>query len=115
MLSSRLKELRMKAGLTQDELAEKLELKQSTIGMIETNKRSTSSDTIIKLADFFNTSVDYLLGRTDDPNPILDKANTNFSPEIRKIARAGEKMTPDKSQRMLKILQNVFPEEFEDS
>jgi len=115
MLGTRIKELRIKADLTQDELAEKLELKQSTIGMIETNKRNPSSDTIIKIADLFNTTVDYLLGRTNTPNSNLNKADSSFSPEIRKIARASEKMTPDKSQQMLKILQNIFPEEFEDS
>lgn len=56
--------LRTSAGLTQVEIAEKLEISRSTIGMYETGAREPDFETLEKIADFFNVDTDYLLGRT---------------------------------------------------
>ncbi|QIB26281.1 helix-turn-helix domain-containing protein [Caloranaerobacter azorensis] len=64
-----IKRLRKDNNLTQDELANKLNISRSTIGMIETNKREPSNELLVKIANFFNVSIDYLLGRTDIRNP----------------------------------------------
>ncbi|MCK8825363.1 helix-turn-helix domain-containing protein [Fuchsiella alkaliacetigena] len=63
---TRLKELRKKEELSQRELAKKLNLSGSTIGMYEAGKRKPDSDTLQKIASFFDVSVDYLLGRTNE-------------------------------------------------
>jgi len=68
---SRLRELRMKKGLRQEDLALKFKLSKSAIGMYERDEREPSIELIHKFADFFNVSVDYLLGRTDDPDIFL--------------------------------------------
>ncbi|KGG81087.1 hypothetical protein Y919_02725 [Caloranaerobacter azorensis H53214] len=68
-IGTRIRELRKSYKLTQFELAEKLNIAQSTIGMIETNKREPSNELLVKIANFFNVSIDYLLGRTDIRNP----------------------------------------------
>ncbi|MEW8957827.1 MAG: helix-turn-helix transcriptional regulator [Moorella sp. (in: firmicutes)] len=65
----RLKKLREDKGLSQREIARLLGFAPSTIAMYETNKRTPDPETLQKLADFFGVSVDYLLGRTDDPHP----------------------------------------------
>lgn len=57
--------LRTAAGLTQVEIAEKLEISRSTIGMYETGAREPDFETLEKIAVFFNVDIDYLLGRTD--------------------------------------------------
>lgn len=78
MLGNRIKALREKAGLKQDELAKKLSVSPSAVGMYETNKREPNNEIIIKLAEFFNVTTDYLLGKSNvniDSNvfPINDK------------------------------------------
>jgi transcriptional regulator with XRE-family HTH domain len=67
--SERLAELRKKHKMTQQELANKLGVSRGAIGMYEIGQREPDAETLKKIADFFNTTTDYLLGRTDDPNP----------------------------------------------
>lgn len=69
MFSGRLKLLRKNKGLTQTELANALHLSHGAIAMWETNKRQPDNDTMLRLADFFGVSVDYLLGREETKNP----------------------------------------------
>ncbi len=64
----RLKELRQKQGITQGKLAEKLDLARSTITMYETEGSQPDLATLVKIAEFFNVSVDYLMGREPDNN-----------------------------------------------
>lgn len=70
MLGNRIKTLREELGIKQEELAKKMSVSPSAIGMYETNKREPNNELILKLAQFFNVSTDYLLGKTDVKNPI---------------------------------------------
>lgn len=63
VFSERLKELRLKKGLTQTELGEKVGVKQNTFTNWENGKREPSFENLIKLADLFEVSLDCLLGR----------------------------------------------------
>ena len=62
-----LKELRDKKGFTQKQLAEALYLSKTTISQYENGTHTPSIETFIKLADIFDISIDYLLGRTSVP------------------------------------------------
>lgn len=64
MIGEKIRELRQNIGLLQSELAQKIGVSTSTIGMYEQNRRDPDTDTLKRLADFFNVSTDYLLGRT---------------------------------------------------
>ncbi|MGG7058419.1 helix-turn-helix domain-containing protein [Clostridium tertium] len=67
-LSDRLKELRKSNNLTQEDLGKILGVGKTTISMYE-NGNSTPNDEIkIKIADYFNVTLDYLLGKTDIKN-----------------------------------------------
>lgn len=68
-----LKSLRKSKGLTQDELAKRLKISRSTIGMYENGSREPDFETIELIADFFNVDIDYLLGRTDKTTYIPDR------------------------------------------
>jgi len=68
--AQRLKQLREEKELSQRELAKLINIAHSTLGMYEIGEREPDFNTVSRLAAFFNTSVDYLLGRTDDPRPI---------------------------------------------
>ncbi len=61
--------MRQQKGLSQAELARLLGIGQSTIAMYEKNKRLPEYHLLVRLADFFGVSTDYLLGRTDQAGP----------------------------------------------
>ena len=72
MLEIRLKELRNKANITQKELAESINTSQQNIAFYEKGERKPKHDMVEKLANFFNVSTDYLLGKTDFPDLDLE-------------------------------------------
>lgn len=69
--SKRLQELRDERGLSQEQLAKKSMLQSSAISHFETGARKPSFDNLRKLADALETTVDYLMGRTDSPDAAL--------------------------------------------
>jgi transcriptional regulator with XRE-family HTH domain len=63
----RLKELREQKNISQLKLALDLNITQNSISRYETGQREADYATLIMLADYFDVSVDYLLGRTNNP------------------------------------------------
>ena len=61
----RISQLRKEKGLNQTGLAMLLNVSQYTISAIETGRQQPTSELLIVLADFFNVSVDYILGRSE--------------------------------------------------
>jgi len=61
----RLKELRKKRKISQLKLALDLNMSQNSISRYETGEREADYETLIKFADYFDVSLDYLLGRSD--------------------------------------------------
>ncbi|MGF7059238.1 helix-turn-helix domain-containing protein [Brassicibacter mesophilus] len=78
MLGDKIKKLRNDKGLTQKQLANKLEVAQSTIGMIERNERGAGNELLVKFADFFNVSTDYLLGKDEYDSLIEHEVAKDF-------------------------------------
>ena len=66
----RLKELREDHDLTQVAIAKILFTSQQQYSKYENGYREIPATMLITLADYYNTSVDYILGRTNNPNPI---------------------------------------------
>ena len=65
----RIKDLREDADLTQKEIAKYLNIKQNTYSQYENGQRQIPIDALIMLAKFYKTSVDYLLGLTEQRKP----------------------------------------------
>ena len=63
----RLKELRERRHISQVFLGLELNMGQNTISQYETGAREPSFKDLISIADYFDVSIDYLLGRTDNP------------------------------------------------
>ncbi len=63
----RIRDLREDNDKTQTEIADYLGMKQPQYYRYENGSRDIPSDILIKLADFYGVSVDYILGRTDNP------------------------------------------------
>lgn len=113
LLPQRLIQLRKAKGLSQYQLADALGYSRGQVANYEQGSRRPDPEVLRKLADYFDVSVDYLIGRTNDPRP-TEKLKDPLPPDIRKIARAGEKMTPEQRERWLKVAKAIFPEAFDD-
>jgi transcriptional regulator with XRE-family HTH domain len=76
MLSSRLKKLRIENHLTQEELGNKVNLKKSAISKYERGRVEPNIELVVKFAEIFNVSVDYLTCKTNNSEPIKVSDNT---------------------------------------
>lgn len=63
----KLKLLRAKKGITQKQLAEVLNIQPNSVQRLEYGTARPSLDTVIAIADYFDVSLDYLVGRSDEP------------------------------------------------
>lgn len=77
----RLKELREERNLSQLNVANAIGTSQTNIGRWEKDKNEPSSGYVVKLADFFEVTTDYLLGREDDFGNISVTTNLNLTAE----------------------------------
>ncbi|MGG1480482.1 helix-turn-helix transcriptional regulator [Bacillus smithii] len=92
MFSKRLKALRLQMSLTQKDMANLLEISRQAYGRYEKGESEPSVEAIIKLSEFFNVTTDYLLGRTDQNeqilNELLDQKLLLFFWELKKASQA---------------------------
>ena len=65
----RMRDLREDCDKTQQEIADVLNMHRSVYRRYESGERETPAWVVVKLADYYQVSTDYLLGRTDDPTP----------------------------------------------
>ena len=72
-MKTRLKDLREDADLSQTALGNAIGIPQRTYSYYENGQRMIPPEVLSRLADFYNTSVDYLLGRTDQKEPYPKK------------------------------------------
>ncbi len=79
MLGNRLKSLREELNLKQEELANRLSVSASAIGMYERGSREPNNELTLRFANFFEVSTDYLLGKSNIRNAEkeLQKASNN--------------------------------------
>lgn len=118
----RLRELRKARHLTQEQLAEKFGVQKITISRYENGEREPTFETLNGLASFFGVTVDYLLGRTDEPNvttktlEVLDSmiaqqksspwgSNEEDEKEFERIRQAYAKATPEQREEFAKIFE----------
>lgn len=69
MKYQRIQDMREDADLTQKQLSEQLHISQRAYSHYETGSRGVPIEMFIRLANYYNTSIDYLVGRTDDKRP----------------------------------------------
>lgn len=108
MFAEVLKNLREQNKIYQKDFAEAISVSKSTVAMWETGKRTPDTETLKKIAQFFDVSLDYLL---DNPSNDDNKEEIN-NPDIRMIARAGKKMTNEQAEQIRKYAEYMFPEAF---
>lgn len=97
-------ELRSEKGLSQRELARIMNISQGTYNNWENENTQPSIEQLIALADFFEVSVDYLLGRTDENGTVIQSAEQKNGQELLKLYKAADK---DVQTAILTILKNL--------
>lgn len=81
--SDRLKELRKEKGLTQKDLAKILYVNQSAVSKYELGTNLPENRFLVQLADYFNVSTDYLLGKSDNRNESIN--NSTYEKKLKEI------------------------------
>lgn len=115
MIGDTLKRLRTKKGLTSEELCSKIGIKGGSYRNYERNDRKPDYDTLVKLADFYNVSTDYLLGRPDakPPEEPLDEfARKKHLKSLEKVfMKKYLALTEEQRDKVLDFLRGVVAEE----
>lgn len=106
-----LKSLRTNKGLKQEELAKILGLSRSTITKYETGEREPDFEILEKIADYFNVSTDFLLGR--EKRELLNVNETTASYRISRISTLHEKIDrlPEEKQKLIETITDSFLKE----
>lgn len=86
MLGENLKTLRTNKKMTQQDVADMLNIPRGTYAHYEINKREPDNATLILLADFFEVTVDYLLGREEKTTTIAAHRTDNPTDDLPKEA-----------------------------
>jgi len=87
MIAERLLGLRQNMKLTQQKLSKLLAISQTAINRYEHGETAINANALLKYADFFDVSADYILGRCDDPqgkNMIISRSISKVGSRMRK-------------------------------
>lgn len=102
VFGAHLKLLRKSRKITQKELAQSIGASERGIQQIELEESKPSFDTLIALADYFDVSLDYLVGRSDDP------ARRSGTPSTQLAARINN--LPQREQKIVNALVDALEE-----
>ncbi|RMF00384.1 MAG: XRE family transcriptional regulator [Alphaproteobacteria bacterium] len=101
--ADRLRELREARGLTQARLAELLEVSPRVYNRWETGAAAPRLDTVVKLADILEVSLDELVGRTEPEEPQLRLHN----PKLHKLYREIDRLSDEDQQALVILLDSL--------
>ena len=94
-VGSKIKELRKQSGMTQAELAGKLGISSSAVGMYEQGRREPDNDTMLRLCDVFDISADDLLGQTKKPGKSVTRELSEVFDEFTQFLSAQQSLMFD--------------------
>ncbi|SHH58353.1 helix-turn-helix domain-containing protein [Sporanaerobacter acetigenes] len=101
----RLKTLRKEYKMTQENLAEKLGLVRTAIANYETGRTTPDAETLSLIADIFNTTTDYLLGRTDIRKRVNNSERIEKKPSIKdELSEEIHNLSPQSQEEIKKLI-----------
>lgn len=111
-LGRRLRSARDNTGLSQIEAAKKLGISNGTLSGYERNYRDPDTEILYKMADLYDVSVDWLVGKSDNPNMTEEEAFEAFknSPDLERWYKELPKNKEEDLQRLKRIWE-AFKEE----
>lgn len=109
----RLRELRLENGLLQREVAQSIGVSPQSYGYYENGINKPDPDMLIKLADFFEVSIDYLLGRSDEYGNIYNDIDGTYSDEERQLIEDFRLLNHYKQELIKSNIKAMLPAEAE--
>ena len=106
-MGDRIAELRSNAHMSQFQLAKVLGIGTSTLGMYETNKWKPSPKVLKRIADYFNVSTDYLLGRSNNKK---EKKGLSLDEAVDSVMSFDGRPVTDHDRQMMKSLWKSYLE-----
>lgn len=97
----RLRALRQEQNISMRQLGDIFGMAESTISLYENEKRKIDTDMLIKFANYFNVSTDYLLGITDERNSSSDNDDIGFDDFTYAMHNETKELTEDDKQMLL--------------
>lgn len=105
LFSARLRYLRQRAHLTQQDMADRLQIDRSTYTKYETKSISPDQIGLLRIAEIFGVTVDYLLGRSEDSTPTLAVESNNeqicLDEQEKLLLQTFRRLSPEKRQTLL--------------
>lgn len=98
-LAKRLRYLRERNGLAQKYVAKKIGVKNNTLSGYESGRREPDSETLNELADFYEVTTDYILGRSDEPS-LTEKEDKELTEEAKRYLEILESMPENKREEL---------------
>lgn len=115
MLGDKIKKLRKSKNITQEELGKNIGVTTSMVGMYETNARKPSYEVLIKIAEFFSVSTDFLLNTEEKLDMTLDSVKKIHNMVKEATQKYGIEEVTEKQENKIKTLAAHFEgEEFTD-
>ncbi len=105
-MKNRIKELRTERGLRQKDVAEKLGISAQSLGYYENWVNKPDPDMLVKLADFFEVSVDYLLCREDEDGAIVLRAARELKADEQQLLEEYRALSEPLKSLALKTIQS---------
>ncbi len=110
----RIAQLRRARHLTQEEFSSKLGITRAALSHYENNRREPDYETIEAIAEYFQVSIDYILGRTNDPHSKLDPSIQLFQESLEladeqileqfDLTIDGRKLTVEEAKRFIAFI-----------
>lgn len=107
MLNNRLKSLRNEKGVLQKSVAEYLKISTNAYGFYEQGERIPNVETLNKLSDYYNISIDYILGKSNIKESAEDIINDNSLTLALHNDNSIDSELPEEAKKKLKILLNM--------
>jgi len=106
-MGERLRELRLRRKISQEEVARNIGITRSAYSHYEINNRQPVYDTLIKLAVYFDVSLDYIIGGTHSGEP----SEPSAAPDSRELLNMFQRMNREQRQKSLTLITDFMRQE----
>lgn len=116
IFAQRIKYFRKSYKLKQEDIGKLINVSKAQISEIERGRKSTSLENIVILAEYFNVSLDYLIGRTDNPDLTIINVEQNISEEESELLEDYRRLNKlEKNVIIGKLSEMIYNKEVEEN
>lgn len=104
----KIKELRESRKIKQKEMAEILQVPNNTYNQWENEKRQPDHDMLVRIAEYFGVTVDYLLGREEEPQKEKSPSNDGLSENEKVMLQLFRTVPEDRQTELLSLIESAL-------